>query len=47
MIRPARGIKITTLVILLACTGCARVAYDSLRENQAMRCRVRLTGMTV
>ncbi|MEK6744036.1 MAG: hypothetical protein AABZ15_10510 [Nitrospirota bacterium] len=39
MIRPVSSIKITTLMILFACTGCAQVAYDSLRQNQSMNCQ--------
>jgi len=39
MIRAVSCIKITSLMILLACTGCAQVAYDSLRQSQAMNCQ--------
>jgi uncharacterized protein len=43
MIYPGRCITIATAIILLACAGCAQVAYDTLNHSQSIDCQ-RLQG---
>jgi len=39
MNRPRITIAMAALTILLVSTGCAQVAYDSMRQNQSMNCQ--------